>query len=302
MPSCSDYFSRALNSENPASALGSICALDRGSGVSALSERFGLPHHATPGGPPDRTCVGAAWAALAGGRTGTPMSGTGVSEARSHLAAHRRALGIGEENENRSEEPRAPVESRAATLGEVDFPQRTIDVLAVPYEQEGVVEYRGEIWTESFERGAFAGLEKRPERIKAFRDHEPGAHNRGTSKSGLVGKVTAFDPDREEGLLGTVQIAKTALGDETLQLADEGILGVSIGFAVRGSDQVLNRATHQRRIRRAFVDHLAFPDEGAYPGAGVIGVRRAVPKAEDLPKLETPNLDEVVAWLESRRK
>jgi phage head maturation protease len=204
-------------------------------------------------------------------------------------------------SENRAPELRAPVESRAATVEGVDFPQRVIEVLAVPYNQETVVEYRGELWNESFEPGAFDGIEKRPNRVKAFRDHAPGAHMRGTSTSGLIGRVLSFAPEREEGLVSQVRIAKTPLGDETLTLANEGILGVSVGFGVRGSDQVLDRVEKRRRIRRAFVDHLAFPDNGAYDGAQVIDVRKERPQAADLPKLDTPRLDEIVAWMESRR-
>src|SRR4030095_3500837 len=73
--SCSSYFSSALNSENPASALKSICALDRGSSITALSERFGLPHHSSPGAPPDRDCVAAVLAAIGGAQPGLSMSG-----------------------------------------------------------------------------------------------------------------------------------------------------------------------------------------------------------------------------------
>lgn len=200
-------------------------------------------------------------------------------------------------------EKRAPIESRAATVEDVNFPDRIIEVLAAPYEQEAIVEYRGEVWRESFDRGAFDGVEKRPNRIKAYRDHVAGAHQRGTSTSGLIGRVVSFSPEREEGLMGSVKIAKTPLGDETLTLAGEGILGVSVGFGVRGSDQVFNRVERTRRIRRAFVDHLAFPDNGAYEGAQIIDVRSgAVRTAEDLPPLDTPRVDEVVAWLEARRQ
>ena len=197
--------------------------------------------------------------------------------------------------------PRAPIESRAATMGEVNFPERLIEVIAVPYEQEALVEYRGELWHEAFDRGSFDGVEKRPNRIKAFRDHDPGEQVRGTNRRGLVGKVISLWPNRAEGLVAAVRIAHTPLGDETLALADEGIIGVSAGFGVRGSDQVLNRVTKQRRIRRAFLDHLAFPDEGAYSGAQVIGVRAAPKQANHRPKLDTPNLDEVLAWINTRR-
>lgn len=197
-------------------------------------------------------------------------------------------------------ENRAPIEARAATVGEVNYPERMIEVLAVPYDQEALVEYRGELWNESFAPGSFNGVEKVPGRIKAFRDHEAGEQLRGTSRRGLIGQVVGLHPDRSEGLGAEVKIAKTPLGDETLSLADEGILGVSVGFGVRGSDQVLNRANRTRRIVRAFLDHLAFPDDGAYAGAQVIGVRSAHREAADLERLETPRLDEVVAWLQAR--
>lgn len=198
-------------------------------------------------------------------------------------------------------ENRAPIEARSAVVEGVDPPQRTIEVLAVPYEQEAIVEYRGEIWRESFDRGAFDGVEVRPNRIKAFRDHVSGAHMKGTARSGLIGKVISFSPNQPEGLGAVVKIANTDLGNETLELAKTGVLGVSVGFGVRGSDQVLNPKDRTRRIKRAFVDHLAFPDDGAYEGAQVIDVRSRMRQSEDLPKLETPALDEVVAWMEARR-
>src|SRR5262245_36924579 len=134
--------------------------------------------------------------------------------------AHVRAL---YSSENRA--LTGPVESRAAEVSGVDFPQRTIDVLAVPYDQEALVEYHPELWMESFERGAFDGINDRPEQylVQAFRDHAPGESRSGTNTSGLIGRVTRFDPEAEAGLLASVKVAKTATGDETLQLADEGV-------------------------------------------------------------------------------
>jgi phage head maturation protease len=238
--------------------------------------------------------------AVVGGR-GAQAEFPGAEAARA--TARRLLAQYNSSTENRAE--RSPIESRAATVGEISFPQRTIEVLAVPYDQEALVEYRGELWLESFERGAFDGIQDRPDqhKVKAYRDHVAGAHMRGTSTSGLVGQVVSFAPDRPDGLLGVTKIAPTPLGDETLTLANMGILGVSVGFGVRGSDQVLNRSQQppRRRIRRAFVDHLAFPDNGAYEGAQVIDVRRERQEARELPKLETPRLDEIVAWMESRR-
>jgi hypothetical protein len=203
-------------------------------------------------------------------------------------------------SENRKE--RAPIEARAATVADVDVEERVITVLAMPYEQEAVVEYRNELWRETFERGSFDGIETRPNRVKAYRDHVAGENARGTGTSGLVGRVVSFDPKASEGLISETKIAKTVLGDDTLALAKEKVLGVSLGFGVRGSDQVLNRAAGTRRIRRAFVDHIAFPDNGAYEGAQVLEVRSDRPVAADMPPLVTPFLDEVIAWQEARRK
>jgi phage head maturation protease len=278
----------AMSSAKTASDYRAICA-GHTSGDTSLRSTWKLPHHKSPGSPPNAAGVRNALARL------SQTEGlVNRDEARRHLEAHMASIRAASEN-------RAPIESRAAVVDSVDFPQRIIEVLAVPYEEEAIVEYRGELWRESFERGAFDGIEKRPNRVKAFRDHVSGQHMRGTSTSGLVGRVVAFAPDRQEGLLGHVKIARTPLGDETLALADEGVLGVSVGFGVRGSDQVLNRAEQIRRIRRAYVDHLAFPDNGAYEGAQVIDVRGRRPQAEDLPVLETPKLDEIVAWMEARR-
>ena len=40
--------------------------------------------------------------------------------------------------------------------------KRIITVIAAPYDQEAVTEYRGELWRESFERGAFDGPDEEP--------------------------------------------------------------------------------------------------------------------------------------------
>jgi HK97 family phage prohead protease len=288
MAQCSEYFSRALNADNPAQALGAICALDRGASVSALSERFGLPHHSSPGADADRACVAAAMQALGGSRSGSPMSGPGVAEARTHLLAHERDMGMGEQRE----EVRAPIETRAAALAGVDVPRREIEVVAVPYGSEAVVEYRGELWKESFDRRAFDGIQARQNRIKAIRDHD---------KTRLVGRAISFSPEREEGLVSLIKIAQTPLGDETLALAKDDMLDVSAGFGVRMRDQVLDRSTQKRRIMKAFLDHVAFVADGAYDDARVLDVRKNHERAADDMPVPTPNLDAIVSWMESRR-
>lgn len=188
--------------------------------------------------------------------------------------------------------PTPPIEYRRATVSAVSLEERIVEMIAVPYDEEAVVEYRGELWRESFLRGSFNGIEERQNPIRANRDHD---------RTRTVGKAVAFDPTHSSGLLSEVRIAPTPLGDETLALAAEDMLSISVGFGVRGSDQILDRP--YRKIKRAFVDHLAFVESPAYTGAKVLAVRSNddLVDAATLPPLQTPHIDEVVEWLESRR-
>ncbi|MPZ14277.1 MAG: hypothetical protein GEU73_07610 [Chloroflexi bacterium] len=192
-----------------------------------------------------------------------------------------------------TDEHRAPVEHRTAEIAGVSFAQRIIEMIAVPYNETTLVMYRGEPWEERVEPGAFDGVEKRPNRIKANRDHDVRR---------TIGKALNLWPSREEGLVAEIRIAQTALGDETLALAEEDILGASVGFAVPGSGQVLNRP--KRTIRKAFLDHIALLPNPAYEGALVTGVRgdNKPEDAADMAPLDTPHVDEVVAWLETRKQ
>lgn len=175
-----------------------------------------------------------------------------------------------------------PVEFRSSNVAGVNFAQRTIEVVAVPYEEPAPVEYRGEMWNELFVRGAFDGIEKRSNPVRVNRDHEPRR---------TVGRVNAFQPSRSEGLIAEIRIAQTVLGDETLSLAAEDCLGASVGFAVSGGGQELDRRSRTRRIKKAFLDHLAFVPDPAYVGAGVLSVRGRVSR---------PALDELLAWQRAR--
>jgi HK97 family phage prohead protease len=184
--------------------------------------------------------------------------------------------------------PLAPVEFRAANVAGVNFAQRIIDLVVVPYDEEAFVEWRGEMWHESFERGSFDGIEKRPGRVKANRDHD---------NTRLVGKAVKFWPSRDEGLVAEVRASQTLLGEETLALAADDVLGASVGFAARMSDQTLDRQAMTRRIRRAYLDHIALTPDPAYLGAKVQAVRSPEARSSDatLAPLSTPVLDEFLA-------
>lgn len=203
------------------------------------------------------------------------------------------------------DEPRPVVELRSAAVADINYPERIITVLAVPYETstinhptKPVIMYRGRTYTESFARGAFDGVESRNGKVMVNREHKIGA---------TVGKVQRFDPNAHDGLIADVKIAKTPAGDETLALADEQMIFPSVGFAVRkGSDQELDHRSDppHRYVRRAFIDHMAFTEDPAYIGADVVAVRSAAEQAADAGRLEqvsTPRLDEWLQYLQSRR-
>lgn len=188
-----------------------------------------------------------------------------------------------------------PIEFRSAEIAGVNFAQRIIELVAVPYEQEAIVEWRNDLWHETFERGSFDGIEKRPNRVRANRDHD---------KTRTVGKAVAFHPSRDEGLVTELRIAKTVLGDETLALADEDVLSASVEFAARMRDQIIDKRNMTRRIRRAFLDMIALVPDPAYAGAQVLSVRHdaSSPDAASPRLADTPVLDELTAWMASRHR
>lgn len=186
----------------------------------------------------------------------------------------------------------------AVLTDDVDFKQRIIDIIAVPYDQEAEVRWHGEVWREVFARTSFSGIEDHAGRIPVRREHTLGE---------TVGRVIKLDPQYERGLLASVRIARTIKGDETLQLASEDMLGASVGYFVkRPSDVELNRRSMLRRVKRAFLDHLAMTDSPAYVGAIPVAVREglsAQPAA--VGPLVTPALDEVLnddvlSWASAR--
>lgn len=157
--------------------------------------------------------------------------------------------------------PRGPVEYRSALLAGVDAGRRLIELVAAPYDQDATVEYRGRLIRESIAPGAFAGVEARPSRVKVNRDHDVAR---------LVGRAVQFE-DRAAGLVATVHVSATPLGDETLALAADDVLSGSVGMAVPLSGMQVR--SDRRRVSRAWLVHLALVPTPAYEGARVLSVR-----------------------------
>jgi HK97 family phage prohead protease len=173
---------------------------------------------------------------------------------------------------------------RSAELVGVSFPQRTIELIVMPYETETVVPYQGRMVREVIARGAYDGIERRANRVRVNRDHKA---------ERTVGRATAFHPSRNEGLVAEVRIARTELGDETLTLAEDGILDASAGFMpMPGGMEWDGRSKY--RVTKAWLGHIAMTPDPAYEDAKVLSVRATQPPAN---ASNTPNLDEVRGWL-----
>jgi phage head maturation protease len=166
---------------------------------------------------------------------------------------------------------------RESLVQGVEYGKREITVIAVPYEEEAVVNDGFGPLREKFARSAFSGIESRAGRVSANRDH---------NRERAIGLVKSFDSKAERGLVSVVKVSPTPLGDETLQLAADGVLSASISFSARSAHApVLNGL---RTVYKAFLRHLAFTPEPAYEGAAVLDVRNP---EEPVSFGDTPNLD-----------
>jgi len=193
------------------------------------------------------------------------------------------------------------VEHRSSAVTDINTKQRIVEIIAVPYDQEGDAFYRGNLWRESFDRHAFDGIEDHAGRVQVNREHV---------KGDTVGRVIAADPSHKDGLFARLKIYSTPRGDETLTLAEEGGTFPSIGFRLNSfGDQRLEKRNMTRRIVRAFWDHQAFVEDPTYnkDGSGVLAVRaeQSGLLVADQPLPETPNLDEwlndpTLAWASKR--
>lgn len=172
------------------------------------------------------------------------------------------------------------IEFRKAQTGAVDFAERTIEVRVIPYDEEIEVEFQGKPLRERVDPGAFRNIDPQAKRITVNRDHDYGR---------TIGRLIELR-DEPHGAVGITKISNTPLGDETLQLADDRILGASVAMAVSRAGMEIRNGL--RRIFRIDVlDHVALLPNPAYAGAEVLDVRESQPA----PEVAMPNLEEVLS-------
>ena len=145
-----------------------------------------------------------------------------------------------------SDPPRAEIETRSAHVTDVRFPERVIDLVAVPYDEWALVEYKGRMIEESFDPGAFGAIQNRARRFLVNLEHDP---------ERVTGRVNALHPDRPEGLVAELRIRRGPEGDQVLDDADDGLIGASVGFGALPEHQHWETRS-RRKIMRAFLDHI----------------------------------------------
>ena len=114
-----------------------------------------------------------------------------------------------------------------------------------------------------------------------------------TSSTRSSGRRSRFHTSRDDGLVAELQIAKTAEGDETLALADEGLLNASAGFGVPDGGETWPERS-LRRLTRLWLDHIAMIPDPAYEGTDVLAVRHQ--DGDPVVTVERPNLEVVYGW------
>ena len=172
------------------------------------------------------------------------------------------------------------LEYRSAGALEVRYPERMIDLIAVPYDEETRVVHQGRWITETVAPGSFAGVSGEVLVNRAHNLERP------------LGRVVKFHPGDPRGLRTELRIAKTSEGDEVLELAADELLGASVGFAPLPGGETYTPDRLRRRITKAFLGHIAMTGHRAYNGARVLAVRASSePPVERVP---TPILDRIL--------
>jgi HK97 family phage prohead protease len=177
------------------------------------------------------------------------------------------------------------VEYRTASTVGVDYAERTIELIAVPYNENTEIMRRGRLVTESVDPQAFIGVTGDVTADVTV--------NRAHDLERPLGRVRGLHPRDPRGLLAELKISRGVSGDEALELANDGLLSASIGFLSIGEQWSADRTSV--RVTKAKLAHIALTGNPAYPGARVLAVR----SADETPtqRVPTPNLDRLLLEL-----
>lgn len=155
-----------------------------------------------------------------------------------------------------------------------DLEAREIYGRIVPYGEEILIRGR----RESFARGALADIKAADIRLLAY-------HDQGRP----IGRAVELE-EREDGAYALFKVSKTDLGNEMLELANDGVLTFSPGFL----PGVQDRNGVHRRVKA--LPETSLVTFGAYSQAQVLAVREEypiVPDNETTPNVETETRSEV---------
>lgn len=143
----------------------------------------------------------------------------------------------------------------------------------------------GRPYQEAFVRGAFDGIDPRRVTIEAGGHGQP-----------LVGRGETLEQLEDAAYLDAI-IARTAAGDELLELARAGVYtDVSVGFLpVTGGSRRRRDGTIERT--RADLRRVAILERGSYPGAQLVHIREesSMPATDPIPA--APSLEEMATMV-----
>jgi HK97 family phage prohead protease len=173
-------------------------------------------------------------------------------------------------------------------VSDVRHPERTVELLAVPYNQWADVVVNDRLVKERFAPGAFGNVQNRTDRIAVLAEHDPARR---------IGRVAKLSPNDPAGLRAELRISRGPEGDQALDDAADGMVDGSVGFGCLPENMTWE-GNNRRTINKAFLDHIALVWAPAYQGAKVLAVRSTrPPEAGDVPPVErtaTPLLDAIL--------
>ena len=144
---------------------------------------------------------------------------------------------------------------------DVSFPERLVELVVVPYDEEALVEIEGPDGHR---------VDLRRGRSTGSNGGRTGSGSTATTNSNAPSVVpSASTRPPPKGSPPRLKIAKTELGDETLELAADDCLDARAGYLpMPGGEKWLNRSRVQ--MTRCWLGHVALTPDPAYTGARVL--------------------------------